>query len=223
MFLAMLWQGASVASMRIWGSFIDRYSNKAVFRISGPLFALGLLLWTFTDEWHQAGYAVYLLPVLYIMIGLATGGTALASNNIIFKLAPRGNATAYSAAANLLIAMATALAPIIGGLLADWFVDRSLTLTLSWHDPSITTDLATFIITHWDFFFITGSMLAMIALQFVSTIDEPSTQSREPAYREVWDHLSGSVFGTSFWRHFSNWPYLLRRRRKHENDIRNQN
>jgi len=216
MFLAMLWQGASIASMRVWGSFIDRYSNKAVFRLSGPIYALGLLLWTLTDEWHQAGYAIYMLPLLYVMIGLATGGTALASNNIIFKLAPRGKATSYMAAANLLIALATALAPIMGGLMADWFANRALTLTLHWKDPNIETDLANFVINHWDFFFLTAGILGGIALQFVNTISEPTKNSREPAYREVVNHLAGSVYGIGFWRHFSNWPYLLRRRRKHE-------
>ena len=215
MLLTMVWQGVSVASMRVWGLLIDRYSNKAVFRLSGPIFVLALMLWTLTDEWHQAGYAVFLLPILYGMIGLAIGGTTLASNNIIFKLAPKGKATSYTASANLLIATATALAPILGGLMADGLAVRSLTLTFHWNDPNVDTDIANFVINHWDFFFLCAGVLAWIALQFVSTIHEPSRSSNEPAYRDVFQHLASSIFGFSFVRHVQNWPYLLRRRQKY--------
>jgi Na+/melibiose symporter-like transporter len=42
-FLTVLSQIANFTFLRIWGRFTDRYSNKSVLRISGPLFMLSVL------------------------------------------------------------------------------------------------------------------------------------------------------------------------------------
>jgi len=46
--LTVLSQLVYIAFLRIWGGFSDRFSNKPVLRVSGPLFLICILAWTFT-------------------------------------------------------------------------------------------------------------------------------------------------------------------------------
>lgn len=46
--LMVVSQLTSLAFLRIWGKISDRFSNKSVLGVSGPLFMLCILGWTFT-------------------------------------------------------------------------------------------------------------------------------------------------------------------------------
>ena len=49
-------QLSNLAALGLWGTLIDRFSNKAVLEISAPLFLACTLAWTFTGiAWVRAG------------------------------------------------------------------------------------------------------------------------------------------------------------------------
>ena len=73
--------------------------------------------------WMQP-VTLYLLFGIHILMGIATAGVALASGNIAMKLSPGGQATGFLAAGSVVIASCAAIAPVIGGLCAD-FLRRS--------------------------------------------------------------------------------------------------
>ncbi len=54
-------------------------------------------------------------------MGIATAGVNLATSNIGLKLAPSGKATSYLASASLFAALAAGIAPLIGGITAEFF------------------------------------------------------------------------------------------------------
>lgn len=63
-------------------------------------------------------------------MGAAIADVTLASTNIALKLSPRGAATAYVATSATVTAVAAGTAPLLGGLLAGFFVERRLELVL---------------------------------------------------------------------------------------------
>ncbi len=93
--LMVLSQLTSLAFLRLWGRFSDRFSNKSVLGISGPLFMLCILGWTFTTMPDIYVLTIPLLISLHIFMGISTAGITLATGNIGLKLAPKGQATTY--------------------------------------------------------------------------------------------------------------------------------
>src|SRR5439155_2895640 len=105
---------------------------KAVLEISAPLFLFCTLAWTFTGVPWVRPMTFYLLIAIHVLMGIATAGVALASGNIAMKLSPAGQATSFLAASSVVSASCAALAPIIGGLCADYFAAHELSLAFTW-------------------------------------------------------------------------------------------
>lgn len=165
-------QLANLLVTRQWGRYADRFSNKAVLRVCGPLHLLCLLAWTLVAMPQTERFAVPLLVVLHVAMGFAASGVNLASGNIGLKLAPRGRATAYLAAASLVNAVAAGLAPIIGGLFADDFANRELALIARWTSGPTASDVVTLSLRHWDFFFLFACVLGLYALHRLALVRE---------------------------------------------------
>ncbi len=119
--LAVLSQISSVLSYSMWGRIADRFSNKSVLQVSGPLFMICILGWTFTTMPTRHLLTIPLLIILHILMGVSTAGVTLASANIGLKLAPHGGATAYLATINITNSLAAGIAPVIGGMFVDTF------------------------------------------------------------------------------------------------------
>jgi MFS family permease len=130
--LSVLSQIANVLFFRVWGRLADRFSNKSVLSVSGPMFIVSIALWPFTTMPEQHVLTVPLLVLIHILAGLSTAGVNLCTANIALKLAPRGSATSFLATNALVGGAAATIAPIIAGLGADWFADKKLDLSLRW-------------------------------------------------------------------------------------------
>jgi MFS family permease len=129
---------ANVSVLRLWGRYVDRFSNKSILAVCGPVFILAIFAWTFTAFPDKHPYTVPLLIVIHVVMGVSTAGVTLASGNIGLKLAPRGEATSYLALLSLVGALSAGIAPIIGGLFADFFAKRELALFVQWFSPDIS-------------------------------------------------------------------------------------
>jgi len=88
--LSIVSQVMNFAFLKIWGKFTDRFSNKSVIAICGPLFILSILAWTFTTMPEKYFLTIPLLILIHVVMGLSSAGVALASGNISLKLAPEG-------------------------------------------------------------------------------------------------------------------------------------
>lgn len=102
----ILSQIINIAFLRIWGGFSDRFSNKSVLGVSGPLFMGCIIAFTFTAMPERHILTLPLLVLIDIFMGISTAGVTLASGNIGLKLAPKGQATAYLAANSLVNSLA---------------------------------------------------------------------------------------------------------------------
>lgn len=168
--LGVLQQLSSIFFVRIWGRYSDQYSNKNIIRICAPLYIVCILSWIFTKN---AGiYALPLLAFIHIVSGVATSGIDLALNNIGMKLAPRGEAIVYLSAKNMVTAMVPAVAPILGGLMADFFAGRQLAGGFEWKTPAGSSMIHLFSLQRWDFFFAIGALLALLSLRKLRSVTE---------------------------------------------------
>jgi len=119
--LTVLSQVMNIAFLQTWGRVADRFSHKSVLAVSGPLFIISILAWTFTTMPEKYVLTLPLLVIIHMVMGISTAGVTLASATIGLKLAPRGEATSYLAANSLVNSLAAGIAPVLGGLFADFF------------------------------------------------------------------------------------------------------
>ncbi|ODS40130.1 MFS transporter [Candidatus Altiarchaeales archaeon WOR_SM1_SCG] len=170
--LLVVSQIMNLAFLRIWGRFSDRFSNKSVLSVSGPLFMLCILAWTFTTLPEKYFLTIPLLVAIHILMGISTAGISLASGNIGLKLAPKGQATAYLAANSLVNSLAAGTAPILGGIFADFFAERELSMTLNWTSPGGELAIQTLNFQQWDFFFFLAFLIGLYSIHRLAMVKE---------------------------------------------------
>lgn len=182
---AILSQLSSVLSYGMWGRIADRFSNKSVLRVSGPLFMFCILGWTFTTMPNRHLLTIPLLIALHILMGVSTAGVTLASANIGLKLAPHGGATAYLATINITNSLAAGIAPIIGGLFVDSFKATELSLTLNWKSPGTVFAIQTLDFQYWDFFFVFAFLIGIYSIHRLAYVKEAGEVEDRLVVREM--------------------------------------
>lgn len=165
-------QLSNLAALGLWGTLIDRFSNKAVLGIAAPLFLLCTLAWTFTGlAWVQPAVFFILLGI-HVLMGIATAGVALASGNIAMKLSPAGQATSYLAANSVVSATCASVAPIIGGLCADFFSARDLSFGFTWKSSTDAVTVQVLDFHAWTFLFGLAAIVGLYSLHRLSSVHE---------------------------------------------------
>jgi len=183
--LTVLSQIAHFTFLRIWGKFSDRFSNKSVLGVSGPLFLVCIFAWTFTTLPEKYVLTIPLLIAIHIFMGIAMAGVTLASGNIGLKLAPRGEATVYLASSNLVNSVAAGIAPVLGGKFADFFAGRELSLILKWKSPVRELAFDTLNLQHWDFFFFLAFVVGWYSIHRLTMVKEMGEVEEEIVVSEL--------------------------------------
>ncbi len=158
--------------LRTWGRFSDRYSNKSVLGVSGPLFIACVLAFAFTTMPEKHVLTIPLLIAIHVLMGISTAGVTLASGNIGLKLAPKGQATVYLATNSLVNSFAAGIAPVLGGRFADFFANRELSLMLKWISPGKELTFQTLNFQHWDFFFFFAFLFGLYSIHRLTRVKE---------------------------------------------------
>lgn len=187
--LSVLSQIVSMTFFRIWGRISDRFSNKSVLAVSGPLFIICILAWTFTTLPEKHVLTIPLLVLIHIFMGIATSGVALAAGNIGIKLAPRGEGTSYLAAITLVTSLAAGTAPILGGRFVDFFGSRELSLNLVWKSPSKHIVMNTLDFQQWDFFFFFAFIIGLYSIHRLVTVKEMGEVTERVILNELMSEL----------------------------------
>jgi MFS family permease len=175
--LTLASQLANLAALPVWGSLIDRFSNKAVLGVAAPLFLACMAGWTFTGLGWAQTILFSLLLALHILSGASTAGVALASGNIAMKLSPEGASTAYLAANGIISATCAAAAPILGGLAADFFAAHQLSVSFTWTGAERDVTIELLKLHSWTFFFALTCILGIYSLHRLSFVQEQAGTS----------------------------------------------
>jgi len=212
---SILSQAFNILFLRIWGPLSDRFGFKAILSVSVSLYLLVVFGWTFTTMPERYFLTIPLLVVLHILAGIAAAGVTLATSTIGLKLAPKGQATAYLAAAGLATSMGAGLGPLLGGYLADFFSVRQLSLVFTWISPIRSIQLPTFSLIGFDFLFCITFIVGLFTLSALVALREEGEVSREVVLDTLFAPMRhavrpmSSVSGLNF---LSQFPYSILRR-----------
>ncbi|WKN42185.1 MFS transporter [Tunicatimonas pelagia] len=167
--LTTLSQLGNIAFFRFWGYYADRFSNKTILRVSAPLYLFALLGTVYATLPEVHTFTLVWLVILFLLAGVGTAGTGLASSSIGLALAPRENSVAYLSVLSLINALASGTAPILAGLLASYTQNWNWTLSIPMSDSIITL----ISLRHWDFLFVLSFLLGLYALYRLRLVREP--------------------------------------------------
>ena len=170
--LTTLSQVTTVVALRWWGRYADRYGYKSILSLCAPLYLICILGWTFATFPDPHRFTLPLLVVLHALMGVATAGTGLSASSIGLKLAPAGEGASYLAVVSFTNALAAGAAPVVGGLLADFFLRKQLALQLEWSSERYQRTFRAFDVQGWDFFFLFSFLLGMVALYRLAYVQE---------------------------------------------------
>lgn len=170
--LSIIAQLFSILTIRTWGRFSDRYSNKSIIAISAPIYILCIIGWCFVGIYTRLYLNIALLVALHIFTGIATAGINLSLTNMGLKLSPKKDAIVYLSVKNIITAVFSSLGPLFGGLLADHFAERSLTLNATWINAGASKVVRLVSLHEWNFLFLIGAILALLSLELLSHVKE---------------------------------------------------
>ncbi|MCW3109672.1 MAG: transporter [Segetibacter sp.] len=177
--LGLLAKFGSIISIKFWGTFSDKYSNKTIIRICAPTFITCILSWTFAAMTSNHAISIALLVVIHIVSGISAAGIDLAIGNMAIKLAPKNEAISYISARNIVVAVFAAAGPMAGGLMADFFATHHLTWNIQWQGPSGISTFNLLELQNWNFFFVISAILALLSIRLVKRIKENGEAHKE--------------------------------------------
>jgi MFS family permease len=181
--LSVLSQFASVLTIRMWGIFSDRYSNKSILSIAGPLYVMCIIAWCFVGIYTHFINNLLLLVAIHLLTGVSTAGINLSLTNIGLKLAPKTQAIVYLSVKNIVTAFFSSMGPLIGGLMADYFTSRSLLLSLQWKSPYFEKVFRIIQLQQWNFVFLISALIVLLSLQLLVGVKEVGEVSKKVVRR----------------------------------------
>lgn len=115
-----------------WGQLLDRYGNR-------PVMAFALIMWTLPGfAWaFLHPHNTWLLGILYASGGLFQAGFVLGQFNFLLKLVPPAAKTAAISLNVALTSLATAVAPIVGGIALDHALRAGFETLTVYHAMSV--------------------------------------------------------------------------------------
>jgi len=165
-------QIVNLTFLQLWGNLSDKFSNKSVLSISCPLFLFCNLAWIFTSLPGPYWFTIPLLILIHIFMGISLAGTTLSLSNICLKLAPKGKANWYLAVTTLFTSLSLGIAPIIGGLCANYFELSQFYWTLNWESPNNSGSIQILNLQGMDFFFIIAIVIGIFAMHRLALVKE---------------------------------------------------
>lgn len=214
--LSIISQLSSIFTIRIWGTFADRYSNKTIIAIGAPLYILCIIAWCFVGLYNTFYINIILLAIIHMLTGIATAGINLSITNLGLKLAPKKNAIVYLSARNMILSLSGSIGPLIGGKLADYFMNRSLNVNVEWMSPSTQKVFHLIYLHEWNFLFLIGALLALVALELLVHVKEVGEVEKDMVVRIMRSSIKNNlkdyfVIGTLISWHEQLWAVIRRR------------
>ena len=183
-----LWMAGQVSTaltMVLWGRLSDTLSNKAILRVALPAYFAALVALPFTALPEAHALTLPLMVLIHVLMGAASGGIGLATGNLGLKLAPQAHGTSYLATVGLSGSLAAGIAALAGGLLADWFAARELSMSFHWSAPGATHEGTVLQFQHWEFLFAISFLLGFYVLHRLSRIREGEEHSERTVIQQL--------------------------------------
>jgi len=180
--LSVINQSTTFAFYGIWGRLSNKFSNKSCLAVSSTLFIISIGCWTMAEE-HVL--IIPFLIALHILMGVATAGFSLCSNNLMLKLSPKHDSTAYLAACSMTVGLSAAIAPIVAVLVEKILMPYQFTFTLRFISNGTPYYLT--LLDYWklDFIFLISCGVAIYAVTILSKLKESGEKNPKGIYPEL--------------------------------------
>lgn len=165
-------QICSILTVRMWGRFADRYSNKTIIGICAPLYILVLIGWCYVGIYTREYLNIILLFIIHAGTGIANAGINLSLTNISLKLSPAEESVVYLSTKNIITALFSFVAPLMGGYMADYFSSRTLSIDAQWVGPHWQKVIHLLDLHEFKFLFLIAAGLAFIAAELLLAVKE---------------------------------------------------
>lgn len=197
MSLSIASQVANAITLRNWGAAADRFANKSVLLVAAPLYIMCIAAMIGGSQIADDRLRLAWLAGLHLLMGAAVAGVTLATANIALKLSPRGEAASYLAASAVVTALAAGSAPILGGMLADFFAARELELVGRWTNPEGVYTYLSLALSNWDFYFLLSALFGLYALHRLGFVREAGEVGRDEIVRHMLRETRGTIHNFS--------------------------
>jgi MFS family permease len=186
-------QICSILTVRMWGRLADNYSNKTVIGICAPLYILCLLGWCYVGIYTREYLNLILLFVIHAGMGISNAGINLSLTNISLKLSPAEESVVYLSTKNIITALFSFIAPLIGGTLADFFSKRSLSIDAEWKSPTWQKVIHLLDLHEFNFLFLIAAGLAFIAAELLLSVRETGEVAKNVVRRMMRTNIKSNL------------------------------
>ncbi|CAN7431845.1 MFS transporter [Phenylobacterium sp. LjRoot219] len=170
MVLTIVSQLANLWALKRWGPLADRYGAKSVLNVAAPTYIVCIAAMIGASQLGANWLGVVYLVVVHLVMGVSGAGVTLGSASIALDLSPAGAAAPYLALNALISSAVAGVAPVLGGLGAEFFEARRVALVLEWAGPRIRGDLLGVHLTGWDFYFLFSALWGLYALHRLTLV-----------------------------------------------------
>jgi MFS family permease len=170
--LSVLSQLTNIAFLRVWGRLSDRFSNKSILSVSGPLFLLCILAWPYTTMPDKYFLTIPLVIAIHILSGISMAGVTLGTSNIALKLSPSGYATSYIATSGILNSLSAGIASLVGGAIGYLFASKELILSFEWSEPGRQMGVSALSLEGLDFLFVIAAVIGLYSVYRLHLVRE---------------------------------------------------
>ncbi len=181
----ILSQSLNLLFYNLWGRISDKYSNKSVLVICCPLYLISVVLWPFTTLPEVYFLTIPLIILIYAFMGISMAGILLSLGNINLKLTPKGHGNIFLNIAIILTSLSLGIAPILGGLLSDFFKESEFSWTFQLTSSNGFFSLQTLNLRGLDFCFILTFFLGLLALYRLALVREEGEVRKKLVIQEV--------------------------------------
>jgi MFS family permease len=186
-------QICSILTVRSWGRFSDNYSNKTIIAICAPLYILCLIGWCYVGIYTREIFNLILLFVIHAGMGISNAGINLSLTNISLKLSPAEESVVYLSTKNIITALFSFIAPLIGGYLADYFSARSVKVDAAWKGPHWQKVIHLLDLHEWNFLFLIAAGLAFVAIDLLLTVNETGEVEKDVVVRMIRTNIKSNL------------------------------
>ncbi len=161
-----------------WGKMADKYGNKPIMLICGNIVGITPFLWLITTP---TNYFI-VIPVLYVLAGVAWSGFNIGAFNIVLKLAPKED-RAYFLSVNMLLPSVTAfVGPVLAGVLID---------SIGTANINFGRYFGYFTFGAFQLIFMLGGLMRSFPMKLLKKVIEPQEEHVEKVIRSVRANIAG--------------------------------
>lgn len=183
--LTIVSQLANIWSLKRWGALSDRYGAKSVLNAAAPSYVICIAAMIGASQLGATWYGAAYLVLLHVAMGVAGAGVTLGSGTLALGLSPAGASAPYLALNALISSLLGGLAPVLGGVGAEFFEARRIGLVVEWAGPVIRGDLVGVHLTGWDFYFLFSALCGLYALHRLALVPAEGELQRGEMVQQI--------------------------------------